>query len=94
MTKEEMISKIEAVSKDISDTERLRENAKGQKEIYEQQLDENNKLFKELGVDPNKAQAYIDKLETEIANELETIQSMLPNDILAKSRASKKSVRQ
>ena len=82
----DIMSEIEKLSKDINDTERLRENAKGQKKIYEEQLKQNETEFEKLGIKPEDAEKEITKLNTEIQKNIEAIRNMLPNDILAKSR--------
>ena len=73
-------TRIRDIEEKIQKSERLRIQAQTKLEGLETQRKETEDELKALGVDPEHAQAEIEKLEAEIEKDLAAIEALLPSE--------------
>lgn len=79
-------TRIRDIEEQIQQSERLRIQAQTKLEGLELQRNETEEDLKSLGVNPDDAQAEIEKLEKDIEKELNNIEELLPSELLAEYR--------
>lgn len=79
-------TRIRDIEEQIQQSERLRIQAQTKLEGLELQRNETEEDLKSLGVNPDDAQAEIEKLEKDIEKELNNIEALLPSELLAEYR--------
>jgi len=82
--KEQLTVELQNIEKAIQASETLRQRAITSKELYEQQLKETESELKALGTTAEKAEQDLQKIDEQIAINLQEIKDKLPFDLLQK----------
>lgn len=81
-----LLEKVTKTEEAIEEGKRWRTSALANEQMYKENIARLEQELNDYGINPETAQADLEKLEQEMAKELEAIQDLIPYDLINKPR--------